>query len=180
MGSADAGSDGAERASGAQEPPRRGDNDSLDETLPSGEHMVDSATRAVLRVAAGTPTSHPPLDPEARAALNAAAGTPGGFRPMSSAAPTPIPAAIAIPNEPPATPLAVAPGATIGRYLVERQLGSGTMGLVLAAIDPALDRKVALKVVRPDQIGGSTAGRQRLLREAQAMAKLAHPNVVTV
>ena len=74
----------------------------------------------------------------------------------------------------------MAPGATIGRYLVERQLGSGTMGLVLAAIDPALDRKVALKVVRPDQIGGSTAGRQRLLREAQAMAKLAHPNVVTV
>ena len=179
MGRADAGGDGAERASGAQQLPCSA-NDSLDETLPSGEHMVDSGTLTALRVAAGTPSEHPPLDPAARAALAAVVGTPTAFRPMPSGVPTPIPAAIAIPAEPPATPLEVAPGAAIGRYVVERKLGSGTMGLVLAAIDPALDRKVALKVVRPDQIGGSTAGRQRLLREAQAMARLAHPNVVTV
>jgi tetratricopeptide (TPR) repeat protein/predicted Ser/Thr protein kinase len=77
-------------------------------------------------------------------------------------------------------PLDLAPGATLGRYLIQERLGSGTMGLVLSAVDPTLDRKVAIKLVRPDQIGGSTQGRQRLQREAQAMARLAHPNVVTV
>ncbi|HEU5056982.1 MAG TPA: serine/threonine-protein kinase [Kofleriaceae bacterium] len=161
MGLAGAGSGGSERRSTPpSQPPHPSKDDSLDETLPSGEHMVD---------------------PDTRAAIGAAVGTPTGFRTVPSAGvPTPIPAAIQIPAEPPAAPLEVAPGAAIGRYVVEQQLGSGTMGLVLAAIDPALDRKVALKVVRPDQIGGSTAGRQRLLREAQAMAKLAHPNVVTV
>jgi eukaryotic-like serine/threonine-protein kinase len=180
MGRADAGEDGAKRPGGPRSP-RGEQDDSLDETLPSGEHPVDTGTRAILR-GVGTPTDHPPLDPLARAALNAAAGTPTAFRLVPSAVPTPVPGplAIAIQDETPVTPLEVAPGATIGRYVVEAQLGSGTMGLVLAAIDPALDRKVALKVVRPDQIVGSTAGRQRLLREAQAMAKLAHPNVVTV
>jgi tetratricopeptide (TPR) repeat protein/predicted Ser/Thr protein kinase len=73
----------------------------------------------------------------------------------------------------------VARGTTIGRYVVLDTIGSGTMGLVLAAIDPTLDRKVALKLVKPDR-EGTTSGRQRLLREAQAMAKLQHPNVVTV
>ncbi len=77
-------------------------------------------------------------------------------------------------------PLELEPGATLGRYRVGEQLGSGTMGVVLAAIDPALDRKVALKLVRPDPASDSTAARQRLLREAQSMARLAHPNVVTV
>ncbi len=179
MGRAEVGTDSAERAG---EKLTRGRDDSLDETLPSGEHPpLDPAARALLNPAAGTPTGHPPLDPLAREALTAAAaGTPAAFRVVSSSVPTPVPSAIAIPADPPATPLEVAPGAVIGRYVVEAHLGSGTMGLVLAAIDPALDRKVALKVVRPDQIGGSTAGRQRLLREAQAMAKLAHPNVVTV
>ena len=80
---------------------------------------------------------------------------------------------------PPAAEPVVEKGATIGRYVVVEKLGSGTMGLVLAAFDPTLDRKVALKLVKGDQ-SGSTVGRQRLQREAQAMAKLAHPNVVTV
>ena len=53
------------------------------------------------------------------------------------------------------------------------------MGTVIAAYDPTLDRKVALKIVRPDA-SGTTSGRQRLVREAHAMAKLQHPNVVTV
>ena len=72
------------------------------------------------------------------------------------------------------------PGATLDRYRIVEQLGAGTMGVVLAAIDPALDRKVALKLLRPNPANDSTAARQRLLREAQAMARLAHPNVVTV
>jgi len=70
----------------------------------------------------------------------------------------------------------------MGRYLLLSTLGQGGMGVVYAAYDPALDRKVALKLIRPELIG-STQGpvlRERLLREAQAMARLSHPNVATV
>ena len=73
-------------------------------------------------------------------------------------------------------------GATVGRYVILARLGAGGMGVVYAAYDPELDRKVALKVLRPiaDASASSTEGRTRLLREAQAMAKLAHPNVAAV
>ncbi|HEU5056957.1 MAG TPA: serine/threonine-protein kinase [Kofleriaceae bacterium] len=81
---------------------------------------------------------------------------------------------------PQAVPRELTPGATFGRYLIGEPLGGGTMGVVLAATDPALDRKVALKLVRPGPASDGGAARQRLLREAQAMARLAHPNVVTV
>ncbi|MEO8706332.1 MAG: protein kinase [Kofleriaceae bacterium] len=67
---------------------------------------------------------------------------------------------------------------TLGRYRIERELGAGGMGVVHAAFDPDLERRVALKVLRSDD--GSGDARQRLLREARAMARLAHPNVVTV
>src|SRR5438067_11879709 len=69
-------------------------------------------------------------------------------------------------------------GATLGRYRLERLLGEGGMGAVHAAFDPDLERRVALKVLR-DASRGDDA-RQRLLREARAMARLTHPNVVTV
>jgi TolB-like protein/tetratricopeptide (TPR) repeat protein len=72
--------------------------------------------------------------------------------------------------------------AAVGRYVIERELGSGGMGLVYAAYDPELDRKVAIKLVRPVSSGGTdpSQGRTRLLREAQAMAQLTHPNVVAI
>ncbi|HUH04555.1 MAG TPA: serine/threonine-protein kinase, partial [Kofleriaceae bacterium] len=69
-------------------------------------------------------------------------------------------------------------GAQIGRYLILDEVGRGGMGVVYAAYDPDLDRKVALKL-----LPGATADRarrNRLLREAQSMAKLSHANVVTV
>ncbi len=70
------------------------------------------------------------------------------------------------------------PGAVFGRYTILQRLGAGGMGVVYAAYDPDLDRKVALKLLQPSLRGGLS--QRRLLREAQAMARLAHPNVVTV
>lgn len=72
-------------------------------------------------------------------------------------------------------------GATIGRYVVLERLGEGGMGIVYAAYDPELDRRVALKLIRAasDPARAETA-RVRLLREAQSLAKLAHPNVIAV
>ncbi len=67
----------------------------------------------------------------------------------------------------------------IGRYLLLGMLGSGGMGMVHAAYDPKLDRRIALKILHP-AARRSPNSRGRLLREAQAMARLSHPNVVTV
>jgi len=72
------------------------------------------------------------------------------------------------------------PGAgQVGRYRLLRLVGRGGMGEVWAAHDPELDRKVAIKILRgdarPDQV--ETA---RLAREAQAVARLSHPNVVAI
>ncbi|HKA89086.1 MAG TPA: serine/threonine-protein kinase [Haliangiales bacterium] len=71
------------------------------------------------------------------------------------------------------------PGAAIGPFVVEKEVGAGGMGVVYAAHDPALDRKVAIKLLRPDLVAAEPR-RARLLREAQALAKLTHPNVMTV
>src|SRR5262249_40900290 len=75
----------------------------------------------------------------------------------------------------------LAPGASIGRYVVLELLGRGGMGEVYAAYDPKLDRKVALKLLSPHartSVGRDPAA--RLQREAQALARFAHPHVVTV
>jgi eukaryotic-like serine/threonine-protein kinase len=69
-------------------------------------------------------------------------------------------------------------GSLVGRYVVIERVGAGAMGLVVRAYDPKLKREVALKLIRRGR-GGSEA-RARLLREAQALARLAHPNVVAV
>ncbi len=71
-------------------------------------------------------------------------------------------------------------GRTIGRYRIERRLGAGGMGVVWAAHDPALDRKVALKVLPPLDAERRAHLEVRLRREAQALARLDHPNVVAV
>ena len=66
----------------------------------------------------------------------------------------------------------------LGRYLLLDPLGSGGMGIVWRAYDPELDRAVALKVLWPG--GESDEARERLLREAQCLARIEHPNVVAV
>ena len=71
------------------------------------------------------------------------------------------------------------PGRRLGHYEIQARLGSGGMGTVYQALDTRLNRVVALKVLSPDQLEG-TSGRGRLMREAQAASALNHPNIVTV
>ncbi len=73
----------------------------------------------------------------------------------------------------------VTAGTRLSRYVVQERLGQGAMGEVYAAYDPELDRRVALKLLRPEGRHLEEL-RLRLLREAQALARLAHPHVVTV
>jgi serine/threonine-protein kinase len=70
-------------------------------------------------------------------------------------------------------------GTSLGRYLILEKVGAGGMGVVYAAYDPKLDRRIALKALR-STTGRDEAARGRLVREAKAMARLSHPNVVTV
>jgi tetratricopeptide (TPR) repeat protein/predicted Ser/Thr protein kinase len=83
--------------------------------------------------------------------------------------------------EPPRLPTGIHQSGALGRFTIVDILGTGGMGMVLAAYDPQLDRKVALKILRPS---GKAHRREkeaaRLLREARAMAQLSHPHVVTV
>jgi serine/threonine-protein kinase len=66
-----------------------------------------------------------------------------------------------------------------GRYKVEKELGRGSMGMVYQAYDPQIDRRVALKVLRPDLVT-SEGFAQRFLKEARAIGRLSHPNIVVV
>ena len=68
----------------------------------------------------------------------------------------------------------------VGRFVIEAHLGSGGMGDVYRALDPTLRRTVAIKTVRPDIDSPDGTLLDRLYREAQAVARLQHPNIVTV
>jgi tetratricopeptide (TPR) repeat protein/predicted Ser/Thr protein kinase len=76
-----------------------------------------------------------------------------------------------------ASPETLERGSSLGRYLILDRLGQGGMGVVYAAYDRELDRKVAVKLLRGER---ARDGGARLLREAQAMARLQHPNVIAV
>jgi serine/threonine protein kinase len=90
---------------------------------------------------------------------------------LAEAARTLVPAADA---EADAAPTAIA------RYQVEALLGAGASGIVYRGFDPQLKRAVALKLLRPELLGEGREPSERLLREAQAMARLSHPHVVAV
>ncbi len=66
-----------------------------------------------------------------------------------------------------------------GRYQIIKELGKGAMGVVYQAYDPEIDRSVALKVLREDRLTSDTLI-HRFLREAKAIGRLSHPNIVTV
>jgi len=84
---------------------------------------------------------------------------------------------VGTPTRPSDPALELAADMTVGRYIIQRALGAGGMGVVYAARDPELDRVVAVKVLRGD---GGPGMQERLRREAKAMAQVAHPNVVAV
>src|SRR5260221_8199611 len=71
---------------------------------------------------------------------------------------------------------------TLGRYTLERVLGKGAMGVVYEATDPRLERRVAVKAILKSSLDEATAKdfAQRFVREAQAVARLNHPNIVQV
>ncbi|PTL85778.1 serine/threonine-protein kinase [Vitiosangium sp. GDMCC 1.1324] len=77
---------------------------------------------------------------------------------------------------------ALVSGGRVGRFVLLDRVGTGGMGIVYAAHDPRLDRKVALKLLHPALLGQARGGSapSRMLREAQAAARLAHPHVITV
>ncbi|MCA9706677.1 MAG: serine/threonine protein kinase [Myxococcales bacterium] len=69
----------------------------------------------------------------------------------------------------------------VGRYVIERRVGAGAMGVVYLAHDPELDRRVAIKLIRtPDRASPTPEARERLEREARALARVRHPNVVAI
>jgi tRNA A-37 threonylcarbamoyl transferase component Bud32 len=73
-------------------------------------------------------------------------------------------------------------GSTVGRYLVLERLGAGAMGVVYAAYDPELDRKIALKLLLPtkQRAGDKSRREARMVREAKAIARVSNPNVVAI
>jgi tRNA A-37 threonylcarbamoyl transferase component Bud32/tetratricopeptide (TPR) repeat protein len=72
---------------------------------------------------------------------------------------------------------------TLGRYLIEREIGKGAMGKIYLAFDPKLDRRVVIKTVcfnLAASAADTAALKDRIYREARAIAKLSHPNIVVV
>ena len=70
----------------------------------------------------------------------------------------------------------------LGKYEIRGELGRGAMGVVYEGYDPLIERVVALKTIRADQLVGDNAGDiiARFRREAQAAGRLSHPNIVSI
>ena len=83
----------------------------------------------------------------------------------------------AAPEKSEAEPVSLPPGTVIGRFEIIRELGRGGFGVVYEAKDRDLGRQVAVKVVRPGRI---TEEEGKVSREAEAIARLAHPNLITL
>ena len=71
-------------------------------------------------------------------------------------------------------------GHRVGRFTLLQRLGVGAMGVVYSAVDPELDRRIAVKLLRAPSGPRAARAHARLLREAQAMARVTHPNVAVV
>lgn len=75
-------------------------------------------------------------------------------------------------------------GTQIGRYVIKKVIGRGGMGVVYVAFDPSLSRRIAIKILNTNKAGTAMnetkSAQDRMLREAQAMAAIGHPNLVQV
>jgi tetratricopeptide (TPR) repeat protein len=111
---------------------------------------------------------------------NESSAPPGDKRPPPAPAPTLTQTEAVVDGAPAARQSAVTPGMTLGRYRLRERIGEGGMGVVFAAYDPELDRTVAVKVLHPGLGGAGSRGEERLRREGQTMARMAHPNVIRV
>ncbi|ACY15037.1 serine/threonine protein kinase with TPR repeats [Haliangium ochraceum DSM 14365] len=134
--------------------------------LPASEFAVTQATIEALAPAGEA--GH-----EAGREAGAGAGTGAAPDPERRRARAHPRASVAAPD------VTLAPAMRIGRYSILRELGRGGMGITYVGYDEELERKVAIKLVRPE-LGGSGESEVRLRREAQALARLAHPNIVSV
>lgn len=118
----------------------------------------------------------PPVPPDAPAAEVSPPLDPGSSPTLTQAGNAPS-SSISLP------PSASQPGALVGRllgqYRLEEKIGQGGMGAVFRALDTALDRPVAVKVLVATSLESST-GAERFLREARRMARLKHPNLLHV
>jgi hypothetical protein len=160
--------------------------------LPEAPHAGGEEWRALM--ALGPKRSEEPYAAEDRDLLQAAARSLGSLSRREAQPPAPgsrrfaeCPACGGCFDEDlhacPADGSALVPSALprllLGRYRVERRLGRGGMGIVYAATDEALERGVAVKVLR-DELAGDTRAAERFEREARLAARFSHPNVVTV
>jgi eukaryotic-like serine/threonine-protein kinase len=73
----------------------------------------------------------------------------------------------------------LAPGSRVGRYRVEQKLGNGAMSEVYLGTDDSLNRRAAIKVLGTNQVNNATIT-ERFLREARALARLSHPNLIPI
>jgi len=140
--------------------------------------MVCPEENTITEFVAGT------LSPQASARVEAHAASCGACRRLLSALARSSSQSASESLTPPVEDIAaqrlLTRGALVGRYVVLETLGVGGTGVVYAAYDPELNRKVALKLLRSAAFDRSHELRGRLLREAQALARLSHPNVVAV
>jgi len=70
----------------------------------------------------------------------------------------------------------------LGKYVIRRELGRGAMGVVYEGFDPFIERTVAIKTIRPQQLAQAETGEilARFKREAQAAGRLNHPGIVQI
>lgn len=97
--------------------------------------------------------------------------------PVSDSAAKPVPVPVRSVGNSPGRDLNL--GRRVGKFEIQEVLGRGGMGVVYKALDPAIDRAVALKVLPPEHLQSAEL-RERFLREARAAGKLQHPNVVVI
>ena len=128
---------------------------------------------ALTRMFAGRPRRRPAVEDRAQ---NGKAGDVGAADEAVSPAPTRPGASVALRN-------GSGVPATLGRYQVLKELGRGAMGVVYLGKDPTIQRFVAIKTMRLDDIDKDDElkeFRDRFFREAESTGRLSHPNIITV